>query len=212
MPRLAARLLSRAAASRVRLLSAADTAALHVRSAREVVVPVPRGSSEVAHLELFVVRGGDGSVRAFENHCPHAGGPLNMLPDRFFARDGEHLLCTRHAAMFSPDSGACVRGPCVGEALNALPVEVTSEGVTTSLGALQALCDKGGGAFVLRPSVGEGSLAEARPGPPEHRKMAPRRRRRRLLPNEAAAAAAGGAAPTRETPPPQRPEQKGLDR
>ena len=25
-----------------------------------------------------------GALRAFENHCPHARGPLNMFPDKFF--------------------------------------------------------------------------------------------------------------------------------
>ena len=59
----------------------------------------------------------DGSVVSILNYCPHAGGPLNMLPDRFFSRDG-YLMCTRHGAKFEARDGLCVAGPCTGDALN----------------------------------------------------------------------------------------------
>ena len=100
-------------------------------------------------IDLFVAASvaadGGSIVRAFENHCPHAGGPLNLLPDVFFLPDKQHLICTRHGARFLADSGLCVHGPCAGQSLNALPIEVGSEGVMVAETALEDLCRTGSG-------------------------------------------------------------------
>lgn len=74
-------------------------------------------------LRGFVVRFGD-AVFAYVNRCPHAGHPLNLRPDEFFASNEELLLCHSHGALFEPTSGECVEGPCVGDALISLPVRV----------------------------------------------------------------------------------------
>ena len=51
----------------------------------------------------------------------------------------------RHGARFLPDTGLCVHGPCAGQSLNALPVEVGSAGeVTVAVKDLDHLCDHGG--------------------------------------------------------------------
>ena len=69
----------------------------------------------------FVVRHG-GLVRAFLNQCPHTGAPLNWNPDDFFSADGRWIQCSLHGALFDPDDGRCVAGPCTGERLQALPI------------------------------------------------------------------------------------------
>jgi len=74
-------------------------------------------------LRGFVVRRG-GVVRAYVNHCPHAGFPLNWESDGFLAPDASLLLCVMHGALFEIDTGHCVAGPCEGSALRALPVHV----------------------------------------------------------------------------------------
>jgi len=51
-------------------------------------------------------------LRAWRNHCPHAGSPLDWIPGQFFNNDGEQLICHTHGARFEPLSGACVSGPC----------------------------------------------------------------------------------------------------
>ena len=64
------------------------------------------------HLEIFLVNGPPdaGPLRAFKNHCPHAGGPLNLFPDIFF-KDG-FLLCTRRPlAGLEPTTSGLRRGP-----------------------------------------------------------------------------------------------------
>lgn len=74
-------------------------------------------------LRGFVVRTRS-SVRAYVNHCPHAGHPLNLLPDRFLTPDGALILCSSHGALFEKLTGYCVSGPCVGRALEAIDVVV----------------------------------------------------------------------------------------
>jgi len=76
-------------------------------------------------LRGFVVRAGS-ELRAYVNRCPHAGHPLNLLPDRFLTPDGALLLCSSHGALFEKRTGYCVAGPCAGRALTPLALEVRS--------------------------------------------------------------------------------------
>ena len=71
----------------------------------------------------FVVRRGQG-VWAYRNFCAHAGHPLNWKPHAFLTRDGAHIICASHGALYEPDTGLCVAGPCPGKTLRALPVEI----------------------------------------------------------------------------------------
>ena len=76
----------------------------------------------------FVLRR-DGELRAYANICPHLSHPLDMLPDAFFAPDGETLRCMSHGALFEPQSGLCVMGPCAGESLLALDCRLEGDRV-----------------------------------------------------------------------------------
>lgn len=77
----------------------------------------------------FVVRDG-GTVRGFVDSCPHAGWPLAALDDRYLTRDGRHILCSGHGALFRLD-GACIAGPCFGDRLCPWPVTVRDGEVFT---------------------------------------------------------------------------------
>lgn len=74
----------------------------------------------------FVVRvpHGGGDVRGYINACPHVGLPLNLTGDHFFDADGRLLLCQMHGALFRPEDGFCVSGPCAGERLKPLKIEL----------------------------------------------------------------------------------------
>lgn len=78
-------------------------------------------------LRGFVVRQG-AAIRAYVNHCPHAGHPLNLREHEFLAGPLEAgprlIVCRSHGALFEIDSGVCVAGPCVGAALRALAVRI----------------------------------------------------------------------------------------
>jgi len=76
-------------------------------------------------LRGFVVRVGDG-VRGYVNRCPHAGHPLDLLPQRFLTPDGALIVCSSHGALFEKATGQCLAGPCVGRSLTAVPLEVRS--------------------------------------------------------------------------------------
>ena len=81
-------------------------------------------------LRGLLVRHGDG-VNGFVNHCPHAGHKLNFHPDRFLTPDRQLILCLSHGALFDKQTGRCVSGPCVGEALKPVAVLVQDGEVRT---------------------------------------------------------------------------------
>jgi len=61
-----------------------------------------------------------GEYYAYVNRCAHAGTPLDTWPNEFFSEDGQHLVCSTHGAVYAPDSGVCVGGPCPGARLERL--------------------------------------------------------------------------------------------
>lgn len=78
--------------------------------------------------EGFALAAPDGTPRAFLNVCPHRGQPVDLGDGRLFLPDG-NLECQAHGAVFDPATGACVRGPCAGDRLRALRVEVRAGAV-----------------------------------------------------------------------------------
>jgi nitrite reductase/ring-hydroxylating ferredoxin subunit len=84
-------------------------------------------------LRGFLVRTTQG-VAAYVNHCPHAGHPLNFKPDRFLTSDRSLILCSSHGALFTRDAGLCIAGPCPGQSLRRVPVEVVGEYVLLAEG------------------------------------------------------------------------------
>lgn len=79
----------------------------------------------------FVVRRG-GSVRGFIDRCPHTGAPLAALPDRYLTREADLIICSTHGAMFRPDDGLCLAGPCEGRSLWPWPVRVEQDQVVAA--------------------------------------------------------------------------------
>jgi len=84
-------------------------------------------------LRGFIVKGTRG-VAAYINTCPHAGHPLNFRPDRFLTSDRSLILCASHGAVFTSDEGLCVAGPCPGQSLTPVPLEVVGEYVMLAEG------------------------------------------------------------------------------
>ncbi len=74
-------------------------------------------------LKGFVVRIGE-EVRGYVNRCPHAGHPLNLLPQRFLTPEGALILCSSHGAVFEKSTGYCVAGPCAGRSLTPVALEI----------------------------------------------------------------------------------------
>lgn len=74
-------------------------------------------------IDCFVINH-DGQFHAYINSCRHLVTPLDFVRYQFFAEDGRHLICATHGALYEPDTGLCVDGPCKGLSLYSLPVVV----------------------------------------------------------------------------------------
>ena len=72
---------------------------------------------------LVAIRQG-AEVYVYENSCPHIGTPLDWTPDRFLSVDGQFIICATHGAEFTISSGTCISGPCKGDRLTSINVEV----------------------------------------------------------------------------------------
>ena len=70
-----------------------------------------------------------GEIRAYVNHCPHAGHRLDFPPGKFTTPDGAWLRCASHGAVFRFEDGECVAGPCAGYSLRPLHVAVQGASV-----------------------------------------------------------------------------------
>ncbi|MGR8947526.1 MAG: Rieske (2Fe-2S) protein [Gammaproteobacteria bacterium] len=77
--------------------------------AREIAVGTRRLSC--------IVYARDGQVRVFLNSCPHTGIRLEWRENDFMDASGAYLMCSMHGALFRPNDGGCLEGPCVGESL-----------------------------------------------------------------------------------------------
>ncbi|MCC6716427.1 MAG: Rieske (2Fe-2S) protein [Acetobacteraceae bacterium] len=72
---------------------------------------------------LFAIRRGT-TVFAYVNSCPHIGVPLDWAPHRFLTRDGQRIICATHGAEFRISDGLCTHGPCLGERLEQVMIDI----------------------------------------------------------------------------------------
>jgi nitrite reductase/ring-hydroxylating ferredoxin subunit len=78
-------------------------------------------------VEGFVFRRA-GQLFCYRNQCRHQPLTLDYGDGQFFTTDEEYLLCRNHGALFVPETGKCIAGPCAGASLYPLSV-VELEGV-----------------------------------------------------------------------------------
>jgi nitrite reductase/ring-hydroxylating ferredoxin subunit len=64
----------------------------------------------------------EGKVYAFLNRCAHLPMELDWKPGKFFDGAGLVLICSTHGAIYSPQTGRCLGGPCEGR-LVPVPIE-----------------------------------------------------------------------------------------
>lgn len=91
------------------------------------VEDIPEGGSKSlgddTTSSFFAVRQG-ADVYVYKNRCPHAGMPLNWMPDRFLTKDKSRIICSAHGALFEISSGACIAGPCRGVPLTRIATKI----------------------------------------------------------------------------------------
>ncbi len=69
----------------------------------------------------FVVRHG-GRAYAYINECQHLALELDWNPGDFFDLEKQHIICATHGALYQPETGECVSGPCKGARLSPVAI------------------------------------------------------------------------------------------
>lgn len=93
-------------------------------------------------LRVFVVRKGD-TLACYRNRCPHTGAPLEWQPDQFLDLDHSFIQCAIHGALFRPENGYCLRGPCAGQSLEPIRLDLDQGRLTVSLPSTAARLNAG---------------------------------------------------------------------
>ncbi|MGP9767642.1 Rieske (2Fe-2S) protein [Halomonas sp. AOP13-D3-9] len=79
---------------------------------------------------VFVLRLDDDLVVAYQNACPHVSGArMGWKKDKFLSSSGEYITCFAHNALFRKEDGECVAGPCLGQRLSSVEVDVRGQQV-----------------------------------------------------------------------------------
>lgn len=102
--------------TKIKIARASDVA-----EGKTVKFSFPRGDGKL--IEGFLARF-QGTLVAYENRCRHLPVSLDFHDGRFFSPDGQYFICQNHNATYEPLTGLCVRGPCEGQSLKALKIEV----------------------------------------------------------------------------------------
>lgn len=71
--------------------------------------------------KAFVIRW-QGQLHGWINECQHASVPMDFDGD-ILESGRQFILCPYHGAIYQPDTGKCVGGPCRGSSLDAVAVE-----------------------------------------------------------------------------------------
>ena len=72
---------------------------------------------------MFIVRRGM-ALHAWLNACPHHGTPMPWRRHAFLNAAQDRIVCAAHGALFEVESGRCTLGPCIGQSLTPIHIEV----------------------------------------------------------------------------------------
>ncbi len=95
---------------------------------------------EIGRDQVFLVSK-DEKFFAYVNACPHVdGAPLAWKKNEYLDRDRQNIVCSGHGALFDIETGVCTIGPCLGQALKKVELEMDdAERVFLKLGSLGSL-------------------------------------------------------------------------
>jgi nitrite reductase/ring-hydroxylating ferredoxin subunit len=71
----------------------------------------------------------EGDLYAYLNRCRHIALSLDWVDNQFFTEDKRYLICANHGATYEPTTGVCVWGPCGGEYLQRVALEIEDDKV-----------------------------------------------------------------------------------
>lgn len=87
------------------------------------------------HATGFLVRF-EGRPYAYVNRCAHVPVELDWEHGKFFNITQEYIICATHGAMYAPQTGHCVMGPCTGKRLSVIPVSEKDGTITVHVNQL----------------------------------------------------------------------------
>jgi nitrite reductase/ring-hydroxylating ferredoxin subunit len=77
---------------------------------------------------LFLVKH-EGQLHAWLNDCPHwPGSPMAWRRDGYLNSTATRIVCNGHGAEFDIASGHCTLGPCLGQSLTPISLEIDAQG------------------------------------------------------------------------------------
>lgn len=79
---------------------------------------------------VILTRCGD-HIAAFRNTCPHAGYPLQRADGRIVVQESRYMVCGAHGASFALSDGTCAGGPCNGNPLERIEIEIREGKIIT---------------------------------------------------------------------------------
>lgn len=80
-------------------------------------------NGEEQNFPIVVVRWGK-QVFGYVNSCPHHGTRLDWEREHFLDGTGLRLMCGKHGALFELGTGRCSDGPCKGENLRQVDLQI----------------------------------------------------------------------------------------
>lgn len=72
---------------------------------------------------LLAVRQGN-DIFIYHNSCPHLGIPLEWQEHQFLNHDRSLIQCNTHGALFTIEDGECISGPCGGDYLKSVAIDI----------------------------------------------------------------------------------------
>jgi nitrite reductase/ring-hydroxylating ferredoxin subunit len=87
-------------------------------------LPSPSATRKVIVLKR------NGQFHAWLDACPHyeGGTPMAWKSNAYINGDGTYLSCHSHGALFNMETGECVLGPCLGQALTRVELTIKDTG------------------------------------------------------------------------------------
>lgn len=107
--------------SDITTIEVCESAAL-IEGGKGVRFPITAGGEDTTG---FVIRFG-GVAYGYVNRCAHVPIELDWAQGEFFESSGLYIMCATHGAVYAPESGQCLGGPCRGGRLR--PISVLEEG------------------------------------------------------------------------------------
>ena len=80
-------------------------------------------------LQSIMLIKNDQKLTAYLNSCPHQGRRMDYAQGQFLTDDLGHIICPAHGAEFTVEDGLCINGPCKGQSLVAVHVQINDEAI-----------------------------------------------------------------------------------